>query len=359
MEEVGKLRRPRTYLGNVSFKPAQTAEKRHVFPWIIAGVVALVLSVGGLAVWQVWDRLGDAFVGGITGLFRSDPLKRDALGRTNVLVFGTEGWQANGADADGGLLTDSIMLISINQDTGEGVTISLPRDLWVERYCYGNRKSSGKLNETYSCAIHDKKTDDEAARALASTVGDILGVEVHYYARINYLVLEQATDAVGGINVQINRPINDSFANIYFAAGSHHLNGSQALALARTRHGLADGDFGRGLNPQLVMRALQTAVLEDKKYLTPSTALNLLESFGDCLKTNFSTNELRTLIDVGTKGNLRSLPIAPTADNVYLVRTDMIGEASVVLPGGVSGYYDYSRFREYFAAQAPTVNSVE
>ncbi len=368
MDSDNKPTRPRTYLGNVSFSSGKkrgkyqrrasqhsalsnSLRRKRRWPWVVGlcGVVILGVSVAAA---QFWDQVSDSMQGSVFGLFKSEPLQRDERGLTNILVFGTEGYTPDGSDAEGGLLTDSMMLLSINQDSGQGVTVSVPRDLWVQRRCWG-KASAGKLNEVYSCAKGEGADEATAANTLTAKFADILGVEVHYFVHVNYLVLVSATDAVGGITVDLEHAINDTFANFYFAAGTQHLNGEKALELARSRHGVEGGDFGRGLNQQLVLRALQDAVIRDKKYLNPSTAFSLASSLGDNLRTNFPTEVAQTLIEVGQKAQLTSIPIRQDSEGNFLLRDGWIGEASVLLPAGVTSDYDYSKIRQYFAEQLP------
>ncbi|MCL2095054.1 LCP family protein [Candidatus Saccharibacteria bacterium] len=350
MSEISKQYGPRTrtYLGSVSLSaPRKRAASR------LLTRRNLLLAIGGLLLaavlifgWQLWRRLDGVFVGGVTGLFRNDPLDQDTHGRTNILAIGT----------DEGGLTDSIMVISLNQSTGQGVSLSLPRDLWVERTCWG-RRSSGKLNETYTCAARSG-TPEDGARALMDTAGHILDIEIHYFIKVDDEVLIGAVDAVGGITIELDRAVYDVATNINFSAGTHHINGYTALAFARSRgayggFGVAN-DFSRGLNQQLVLRSLQSAVLEDRRFLNPATSLNLLESFGDHVTTSFQTSQIRTLIEVGQRTEIRPLPLAPTDDGVMLVRDETIEGLSALVPAGVTGRFDYSLFHEYFAAQTIT-----
>ncbi len=134
-------------------KKAKRSHRKH---WgrKIAIIVILLILVGGLALFLWGDSLISRLTGGRSGLWDTFsamiadtvPFEEDAQGRTNVLVFGTEGYNMNGdvgdGQHDGSQLTDSIMVISFDQDTKDVALISLPRDLKVPRACY-----AGKINE--------------------------------------------------------------------------------------------------------------------------------------------------------------------------------------------------------------------
>ena len=98
-------------------------------------LVLVLLIIAGLAV--VYFIANDFIKnitsdGSLVGLVFSDPdtpLLEDENGRTNVLIFGTEGYNMDDPDYDGGLLTDSMLVVSFDQDTGDAKAVSLPRDL--------------------------------------------------------------------------------------------------------------------------------------------------------------------------------------------------------------------------------------
>ena len=176
--------------------------------------------------------------GNIFGLLQKEKLKQDSNGRTNFLIFGTspKGW-------DGEDLTDSVIVASVNQETKKAHTISLPRDLWVKHTCTGwLGTTSGKLNETYGCGkfseglnISDEKTaETNGQQALASTVTEVTGLDIHYVVHANWQVLVQAIDAVGGIDVKIevwdgSPYMYDVATNIRYKNGETvHMNGEQA-----------------------------------------------------------------------------------------------------------------------------------
>ena len=113
-----------------------------------------------------------------------EPLKTDQNGRTNILAFGTSGYDMGGTSGKGkhpgAQLTDSIMIISLNQKTGDVAMLSLPRDLKV-----GTCTATGKVNEVYKCGIGNGKNEEAGAKALMEKMKEILGVELQYYAYIN------------------------------------------------------------------------------------------------------------------------------------------------------------------------------
>ena len=302
--------------------------------------------------------------GNIFGLLQKEKLKQDSNGRTNFLIFGTspKGW-------DGEDLTDSVIVASVDQETKKAHTISLPRDLWVKHTCTGwLGTTSGKLNETYGCGkfseglnISDEKTaETNGQKALASTVTEVTGLDIHYVVHANWQVLVQAIDAVGGIDVKIevwdgSPYMYDVATNIRYKNGETvHMNGEQALAFSRARgsaggYGLSGGNFDRERNQQKIIQAT-LAKINDSKF-DVSKLLGISTALGNNVQTTFETKELQTLADLAigmSAGNIKSLPLVNDQDSAQnLLTTDMVGSASAVVP--VAGLYDYSAIQAYIA----------
>jgi LCP family protein required for cell wall assembly len=336
---------------------------RRVIKWFFIIVLVLVLALVGWLAYKALVTGGKIFQGNVLDIFTSKTrLAEDKNGRTNILIFGTSG-DAMRADArDGAMLTDSIMVLSVNQDKHDVYMISLPRDLYVKHTCkklLGT--SAGKLNETYYCAYYDNKDDENAgATALRETAGEILGLEIQYSVHVNWAALRQAVNAVGGIDVEIEsadkRGIYDVATAFRIANGPAHLNGEQALQLTTARnshggYGLPGGNFDREKNQQKVLAALQQRALSAGTLANPATVDSLLGALGDNLRTNFKTSEVQTLIDLAKNirsGDMVSLPLVDRGDNEPdLVTNGMLGSISIVRP--VKGIYDYSDIIDYIA----------
>jgi LCP family protein required for cell wall assembly len=355
-------------------KPKRLWKKVLAFTLIPIGVFVLVAV--GFAVNKFLQTSSAVFEGNIIeAIFSKEKLAVDENGRTNVLIFGTEGYSMGNNDHPGSNLTDSIMVLSVDQEKHNAFMISLPRDLYVEHECKGViGTTAGKLNETYYCAYGKNKDEAAGANELQKTVGKILGLDVQYYVHINFKVLVDLVDTIGGIDLTFEKAIYDPNFDwmcknkcnyVKYSAGqTAHLDGIHALYLARSR-GAAGGygigtDFERGANQQKILVAIQKRVVEDGALLNVSAAFKMLDSLGDNVKTNFKTKEIRTIIDLVQgfdSGNIKQLTLANKEENLYLVKTMNINGASCVIPSGVSGMYDYSRIKKYVAERVAEFNT--
>lgn len=129
---------------------------------------------------------------------------------------------------DGAQLTDSLMVMSVDQKEKNAITMSLPRDLKVgKEACY-----AGKINEVYTCASKDGKNEEAGANAVMNELSKITGLEMHYFVHVNWGSLIQIVDALGGITVTVDEDINDYyFTGIRMKAGVPTvLNGEKSLS---------------------------------------------------------------------------------------------------------------------------------
>lgn len=207
-------------------------------------IVLIILVGGGAAVYFYGDRLISKLTGGKSGLVdlvktvvseKVTPLKMDGKGRTNIAIFGTSGYDMTGSEGhavhDGAQLTDSLMIMSVDQNAKNAVTMSLPRDLKVGREaCY-----TGKINEVFACASNNGKNEEAGATAVMKELSTISGMEMHYYVHVNWGSLVQIVNALGGITVTVDDDINDYYyTGIRMKAGVPTvLDGEKALGLAR------------------------------------------------------------------------------------------------------------------------------
>jgi LCP family protein required for cell wall assembly len=163
--------------------------------------------------------------------------------------------------------------------------ISLPRDLKTST-CFGD-----KINELYYCNNQDGNNEIGGANALKDRVQSMLGIEIQYYAHINWMSLIQIVDAIGGIDVTLDEDIEDDWTNTYIKAGVPvHLNGEQALGLARARHGTEHGDFTRGNSQQKIMIAIKDKL--STMNLGVTDLVNLANILGDNLRSSFDADAI-------------------------------------------------------------------
>lgn len=330
-----------------------TSKKRKIILGIIITILSLILIAGTIFV--LW---GNDIIAKITGgqgnvldfIFADDqyePLKTDANGRTNILALGTSGYNMAGDEGngthDGAQLTDSIMVISLNQDTGDIAMLSLPRDLKASPTC----TATGKINEVYWCNNINGDNEAAGATALMTEVGNILGMDFQYYAHLNWGSLVSIVDTLGGITITLDEDIEDYYYTkaVYQAGVEYTINGEEALGLARARHGTTSGDFSRGASQQKILIGIKNKVFE--KDLSITDLLSLAGTLGDNLRTNFSIDEMKTLAHLTSEFDFDSMRQISLLAPERLMTTGMINGISYVLPS--AGVGNYTAIQNYIA----------
>ena len=346
---------------NKQIEPKKKHSKRKK---VLIALGVILLIVGGLLAWLYIQ--GNDLVARVTGggnlwdVIVSDPdipLKTDSItGRTNVLIFGTEGYSMDETNYDGGWLTDSMMVASIDQETGDVRTISLPRDLKSETCT-----STNKLNERYYCTYYKNDGSEEskqeyekmAAESLAEAVEEILGIEIQYFVHVNWQAVVQIVDAIGGIDVvfvtegqewdgpEVTIETTDArgladynrYCKCYVINYPNgevvHLDGASALAVARARNadggwGAGGGNFSREQFQQKIIQAVALKAKETNFATDFMAALKIKDAVGDNLRMNFEDSELKSLMKLVGKidtSSMKSISIQETDDGKALLVT--------------------------------------
>lgn len=324
-------------------------KKKHKVRRRILTTLLLLLIVAGV-VFFIWgDSIIARLTNGNSGLWdvigsmmsETVPFETDEHGRTNVLVFGTEGYNMNGdvgnTQHEGADLTDSIMVISFDQETKDVALLSIPRDLKVSQACF-----AGKVNEVYTCNNADGADETAGAEALEEQLGEVLGIDFQYWAHVNWGSLVQIIDALGGITVTLDEDIADYWnTGVVMQAGvPAQVDGETALGIARARYGTQGGDFTRGNSQQKIVEGIVQKMIDNGVGLTE--AFNLLNILGDNLRTNFSSDNIKaglSLMAGFNPADIRNVSLVDYDNNIYYVKTAEIGGISYVIPDLGAGMY--------------------
>jgi polyisoprenyl-teichoic acid--peptidoglycan teichoic acid transferase len=211
--------------------------------------------------------------------------------RVNVLLMGIDSGPSRSQ-----ALTDTLMVVSLDP-VGRTVTmLSIPRDLIDVPL--GNGLTFGpKINSLLGWANRHKSDFPQGGtRALEDAIGTLLGIPIHYYAKVDLGGFVDMIDAVGGVDIKVAKRLADPNYGGFgvgpgwsIEPGLHHLNGAEALAYARIRKSLGESDFTRAARQQQVLIALRDqAVKKDLLVSLPA----LLQAVGDTVRTDLPAARL-------------------------------------------------------------------
>ena len=279
------------------------------------------------------------------------PTPPTASKRITILVTGID--SGHGRDH---ALTDTIMLVSVDPDTGKVAMLSFPRDI-SNFDLYGGGTYGGKINSLMTYArLHPNQFPDGGLPTLAKEIGFLAGVPVQYFAAINLEGFQTMIDLVGGVDVDNPKPIDDPVYDwfdgtrgFHLAAGPVHLDGRTGLAYVRSRYGAGDSDFTRAARQQQVLSALR------KKLVTPAGIArlpDLLKALGSSVRTNYPVATVGQLLKIAanvTDDNTTKKVLGPpyaihppnnTTGGTYTLKLDMdlIAKLSINLFGTDSRY---------------------
>ncbi|ARP44145.1 LCP family protein [Geobacillus thermodenitrificans] len=204
---------------------------------------------------------------------------------------------------------DALILATFNRQERSIKMVSIPRDSYV--YIPVEQKQD-KINHSHVFGDIDGTIE---------TVEELFDVPVDYYVRLNFNAFIQIVDTLGGIDVDVpitftEQDSKDRAKAIHLEKGYQHLNGEEALALARTRK--IDNDLERGKRQQLILEAIIQKALSIKSITRYD---DLIEALGDNITTNMSFGELLSLYRYALNGGIDIERYQLTGNDMYLNRT--------------------------------------
>ena len=261
---------------------------RHPILSLLAMVTVAVAVVGvsavGLTVFNVWDAANSLTANAV--VLDEDEAIPPSLGAieggVNLLMVGTDSCEGENAalsaacqngDTDGER-NDVTLLVHISDEPRRVTVVSLPRDMIVpipacpapEGGEY-SAMSAQMLNSSYMYG---------GLACTVLTVEALIGDQIDFAAAIRWSGVINMSDAIGGVDVCVTGDVHDPHTGLNLTAGTHTLEGRQALQFLRMRHGIGDGsDLGRISNQQQFMSSMVRKLQSDSVLANPGVLFNL------------------------------------------------------------------------------------
>ena len=251
----------------------------------VPGTVSRVFSVflcAAMALGCVWAQQGLSALGNMTsGLLTG--AEANKITKEPFAVY------LSGVDTRGELTekarSDVNILAVVNPQTKQVALINTPRDYYVD---LAGTNSKDKLTHA---GLYGVETS-------MATLGNLYGITVDHYIRINFSGFMNIVDALGGVDVYSDYAFTSVGSPGYydpttFVEGWNHLNGQAALAFARERHAFASGDIQRGINQMKVIDAMLNKIKSPALLMGFS---KIMDAAADCFVTNFSQDQISALV---------------------------------------------------------------
>ena len=231
-------------------------------------------------------------------------LKGEKEGRVNILFLGIGVEGQSGAE-----LTDTIILASFDLKNNNVSLVSIPRDLYVKIPEVGY----DKINATYSYG--SKISYNGGGGALVrDTVSNISGVPIHYYVVMDFDGFKEIVDALGGIDIKVEKDIYDyeypsknerGYSPFILEKGDYHMDGELALKYVRSRK--STSDFDRARRQQQVILAIRDKAFEKKIITNPKRIYELYNALEKHVKTDFQLSEIARVVELAQKFKLENI----------------------------------------------------
>jgi len=231
-------------------------------------------------------------------------LKGEERDRINILLLGM-----GGKNHEGGYLTDTIILASLEPSTKKISLLSIPRDLTIPMEEMGWRKINN-IN-----AYAEFKNINSGGLASCQALGDVLNIPIDYFFRVDFDGFINIIDELGGVEIEVENTLEDfsypimgmetaepyeaRFEHLYIAEGLQKMDGELALKYARSRHaaGIEGSDFARARRQQKILEAAKNKLLSKYILFKPRLISNIIDEFKEHISTNLKIWEIIKLWD--------------------------------------------------------------
>ncbi len=262
-------------------------KRRITFVLITALIIALIVAAGGL-----WFKLqGNISTAAIRSTESPAP---DSSHGMNILLLGsdTRDMDATGFGKATGARSDSMVLVHLAAGNKRIDAVQIPRDTLVDMpacedtghgsYPGGVAMINSALNYGPACSV--------------AAVESLTGVQLNHFIEVNFEGFMSIVDALGGVKVCLPTAMKDSKANLDLPAGEQTVNGTDALALARTRHAVGDGsDIARLGHQQMVMSAIVQQATSKETLARPDRLYSFLDAATSSLTVDPGLSSLTDL----------------------------------------------------------------
>ena len=295
--------------------------------WIAAFSVVLLVGVTGTAAYGAF--VAASARSALGSIFAAGPAVPPVNGRYNIMLLGGDA----GADRQG-LRPDSMSIVSVDANTGQAVTIGLPRNLDPVPFSAGSPMHSlypdgygyqdhcdvdvCQLNSIYTEASlykaslypdATKHNSSPGVEAMRDALEGATGLKIQYYVLIDMQGFADLVDALGGVDINVTEKLpiggdeNLNQVQGWIEPGQQHMNGFTAQWYARSRHTTSDYDR------MARQRQLQDAILKQVNPVNVVTKFQAIAKAGaQVMKTDIPQSMLGYFVDLGLK--TRKLPVS-------------------------------------------------
>ena len=293
----------------------------------VSSVLLIATGIIGFNLWQLNQTLQSAAieVTDIQGEPYEPPTFAEIEGAQNILVIGSDDREDQGSNygESDRILADVIILVHVAESRENAVAISFPRDLLVPT---PDCVPEGTFLPYGDMVQINHTLDYGGPNCVLQAVQQVTGLDIPHLGVIDFRGVIMMSRALGGVEVCVAEPINDPYTDTYLDAGTHTLEGKEALQFLRTRYGVGDGsDLSRISNQQVFLTSMIRKIKDENVLTNPVRLYSLATAAAENMQLSEALTDLdtmvamaRTLNDVDL-GNISfiSLPIVVLEDEYF------------------------------------------
>ncbi|GAB2857979.1 LCP family protein [Streptomyces deserti] len=283
--------------------------KRHkgllIMAWTAAGIVVLGGSGAGYLYFKLNGNLKSVNIDQALGTDRPEKVDN---GSENILVLGSDtrsgsNKKLGGGSDDGSARSDTAMIVHVYEGHKKASVVSIPRDTIIDRPECTDTK--GEDHPAADGVMFNSAYSTGGAACAVKTVESITDLRMDHYLEVDFSGFQKLIDELGGVEVTTTKNIDDPDSHLKLPAGTHRLDGEQALGLVRTRHGVGDGsDLGRIQLQQAFIKALVNQVKAVGIFTSPKKLYDLADTATKTVTTDSDLGSVNALMSFanGLKG---------------------------------------------------------
>ncbi|MEV7087032.1 LCP family protein [Streptomyces sp. NPDC093085] len=266
---------------------------------VAAWSAAALVLVGGSGLGYVYFSLDGNLRGvDINAQLGGDRPAGSGDGAENILVLGSD--SRSGANAaygkdGGGARSDTAMVVHVYPGHQKATVVSIPRDTLVDRPACTDSRGTAVAGQPL--AMFNTAYEVGGPACAVKTVERMSGLRMDHYIEVDFTGFKKMVDTLGGVKITTTRAIDDPQSHLKLPAGTHTLDGEQALGLVRTRHGVGDGsDLGRIQLQQAFIKALIQQVRSVDVFGSPKKLYDLADTATRAIVPDSQLDTLNKLI---------------------------------------------------------------
>lgn len=276
--------------------------RRKVLRRAALGLVVVMLLGGAGAVWLYRDLMGgieQKDVGDQLGVDRPEKLNKSL----NILLIGSDTREGDnseyGAEVSGAR-SDTAILLHLSPNRDQAIGISFPRDSMVKipecRTDDGGTVPArfGMLNSAFAFA---------GPTCTWKMLESLTGIHIDHFVQVDFSGFKRMVDALGGVEICVDKPVNDPRAELHLKAGKQTVKGEEALGYVRARYSLGNGSDLERIERQQKFMASVVEKATDSVLSDPAKTYKFLKAATKSITTDddLDLSAMRKLAD-GLRG---------------------------------------------------------